>query len=182
MKIIDKHAPLKTIKVKGNHLPWVTSDLISVFRQRDRAWAKFHKTKEPADWEKYRLLRNKSKTLTRNAKSNYYKDSLIHDFKNPKQFWNKIKTLTNASDETVLHNQLKVNNTILHNPYLVAQAFNQHFSSVCTPTMSDSYAPFNNPPRCRSSFSFRKIAPIEVLKAITELKASSGPGLDGIEI
>lgn len=36
---IDKHAPFKTTKVKGVHLPWVTSDLICIFRQRDNAWA-----------------------------------------------------------------------------------------------------------------------------------------------
>lgn len=51
-EVLDKHAPLKTIKVKGNHLPWITSDLISIFRQRDNAWATFRKSKDPADWEK----------------------------------------------------------------------------------------------------------------------------------
>lgn len=83
-EVVDKHAPLKTTKVKGRHLPWITSDLITIFRQRDTAWATFRKSKDPADWEKYRQLRNTSKTMTRNAKSSYYKESLAHDFKNPK--------------------------------------------------------------------------------------------------
>jgi len=34
-----------------------------------------------------------SKTKTRNAKSNYFKDSLSNDFMNPKQFWKKLKPL-----------------------------------------------------------------------------------------
>ena len=67
--------------------------------------------------------------MMRNAKSNYYKESLIEDFKNPKQFWSKIKTITNASDKSV-PKQIKVNNEILQEPLLMAQAFNKHFSSV----------------------------------------------------
>ena len=178
-KMIDKHAPFKTIKVKGSHLPWISSDLISTFKLRDKAWAVYRRTRDPADWEKYRLLRNKSKILTRNSKSNYYNESLTNDYKNTKQFWKKIKTLTNAPDKTAHHTQLKVNDTILHNPLLVAQAFNQHFSSVCTPT-ADPYVIKNTPP-CHSTFSFRRITPVEVLNTINNLKVCSGPGLDGVE-
>lgn len=47
--------------------------------------------------------------------------------------------------------------------------------------MHDPYVIFNNPPSCHSSFSFTKILPLDVLKAITDLKACSSPGLDGIE-
>ena len=180
--IIDKHAPFKTIKVKGRHLPWITSELISTFRQRDKAWAVYRRTRDPADWEKYRLLRNKSKIMTRNSKSNYYSTSLTQDSKNPKQFWKKIKTFTNTSDKSAQYNQLKVNDTILHNPLLVAQAFNQHFSSVCAPTMQDPYVVSDSTPPCHHSrFSFRRITPVEVLNVIKDLKACSGPGLDGVE-
>ena len=178
-KIIDKHAPFKTIKIKGSHLPWISADLISTFKLRDKAWAVYRRTRDPADWEQYRLLRNKSKILTRNFKSNYYNESLTNDYKNTKQFWKKIKTLTNAPDKTAHHTQLKVNDTILHNPLLVAQAFNQHFSSVCTPT-ADPYV-INNTPPCHSTFSFRRITPVEVLTTINNLKVCSGPGLDGVE-
>lgn len=119
--------------------------------------------------------------MTRNAKSNYYKESLEHNFSNSKQFWRKIKTLTNSSEKNANCNQLKVNNTILHCPLMIAQAFNQHFSSVCTPTMQDPYVIHNQTPPCNSSFSFNKISPLDVLKAINDLKACSSPGLDGIE-
>ena len=182
--VINKHAPFKTVKVKGRHLPWVSSDLISIFRQRDNSWAKFRKTKDPVDWEQYRHLRNKSKTMTRNAKSNYFKESLDHDFKNPKQFWKTIKSVTNVSDKPPL-NQIRNNNIILKDPFLIAQAFNNHFSSVCSalisnPSSSDAFK-IVSPPRNSCVFSFRKITPAEVQDAINELKVSSGPGLDGIE-
>lgn len=104
--IINNHAPLKMTKVKGRHLPWISADLISLFRQRDAAWAR------DADWEEYRKLRNLSKTMTRNAKANYYKESLTEDFKNPKQFWCKIKSIINVSNKSIPR-QIKVTDKML---------------------------------------------------------------------
>ena len=181
--VIDKHAPLKTNKVKGRHLPWISADLIRLFRQRDAAWAIFHKSKNPADWDDYRRLRNLSKTMTRNAKSNYYKESLIEDFKNPKQFWSKIKSITNASVKSV-PKQIKVNNEILQEPLLMAQAFNTHFSSVSSIFPESSICGNLQPNKSltiNSTFSFRRITPVEVQTVINDLKMSTGSGLDGIE-
>lgn len=86
MNVINKHAPIRTIRVKGRHLPWLSSDLIKLFKQRDRAWAKYRLTRDSSDWENYRYLRNSCKVRSRNAKANYFKDRFLHDFHNPKQF------------------------------------------------------------------------------------------------
>lgn len=109
--VVDKHASWKTVKVKGKHLPWIDSDLISLFRQREKAWSTFRQTKDIADWEKYRQTYEQDKT--RNAKSNYYKECLTYDFKNPQQFWNKIKSIINTSNKHSV-NQIRVTNTVLH--------------------------------------------------------------------
>ena len=92
-KVIDKHAPWKSVRVKGRHLPWINSDLISLFRRRDNAWAKYRASKEQADWDTYKQLRNFCKTQTRNAEANYYRNSLCQDFKNPKQFWKRLNNI-----------------------------------------------------------------------------------------
>ncbi len=101
--------------------------------------------------------------MTRNAKSNYYKESLAHDFKNPKQIWNKIKTRINISDKT-LPNQIRVSNVILHDTLLVTQSFNQHFTTVCSAIMPDPSIgdDFNNVLSSHSTFSFRRITPVNV--------------------
>lgn len=65
--------------VKGNHLPWIDPELISLL-QRYKAWSIFCRTRTNADWEVYRQLRTMTKTKTRNAKSNYYKESLSSNF------------------------------------------------------------------------------------------------------
>lgn len=86
LKVIDKHAPWASVKVKGRHLPWIAGDLIYLFKQRDKAWEKYHLTKDLADWIEYKRLRNVCTVKTRNAKSDYYKNSLLNDFTNTKHF------------------------------------------------------------------------------------------------
>lgn len=182
--VVDRHAPWRTVKVKGKHLPWINSDLISLFRERDKAWATYRRTRDNADWEVYRQLRNMSKTKTRNAKSNYYKESLSSNFKNPKQFWNQIKTIINTSDKHSI-NKIRADDTIIHDSLTIAQTFNQHFSTVCSSLLPESniISPSSHISACpsSSSFSFRKISPLEVQNAINDLKMNSSPGLDGLE-
>lgn len=55
------------------HVSYVArSDLIDLLRERDKACAKYRRTKDPIDWESYRKLRNTSKTKTRNPKASSY--------------------------------------------------------------------------------------------------------------
>lgn len=105
---------------------------------------------------------------------------LFQDFKNPKQFGNEIPTIINASDKT-LTNQIRVNNVLLHDPLLVAQAFNQHLSSACSAITPDSSicGDSNNVLSSHSSLSFRRIMSVEVQDANTLVKVNRGPGLDG---
>ena len=180
--VIDVHAPIKTIRVKGRHLPWISSHLIKLFKERDKAWAKHRSTRDPGDWEHYRHLRNLSKTETRNAKSNYYKNSFSLDFHNPKQFWNKLNTFLNKTDKKTI-NQIQINNNTISDPLLISQAFNTHFSSIGVSQFPNSYITADSP-RLNAhagSFSFKKILPTDVFQAICELKDSCGPGPDGLE-
>lgn len=99
--VIDKHAPMKISRVKGRHLPWISSNLISLFKQRDKAWDKYRSSKDSTDWENFRYLRNLCKTKTRNAKSNCYKDSFSQDFQNSRQFWNHLNHILNKTKKAL---------------------------------------------------------------------------------
>ena len=65
----------------------------------------------------------------------------------------------------------------------MAQAFNKHFSTVCSSLIPDPFPDCNliNTLPSHSSFSFNKITPLNVQHVINDLKVSSGPGLGGIE-
>jgi len=57
LQVKDKHAPWASVKVKGRQLPWVAGDLIHLFKQRDKAWERYHVTKDLADWIEFKRLR-----------------------------------------------------------------------------------------------------------------------------
>ncbi len=120
--------------------------------------------------------------MTRNAKSNYYKDCLSNNLKNPKQFWNNIKYLLNTSDKSIIK-QIKGENTIVYYSLSIAQVFGNFFSTVCSNPTSNysSMNRFDKFTLSDSTFTFNKIKPIEVLKVIEQLSSTSGAGPDGIE-
>ena len=124
-KIIDKHAPFKSFRVSGRHLPWISTYLLNQYKQIDKAWAKYRLTKEQADWEIYKSLRNSCTTKTRNAKSNYFSDSLSLDFNNPRKFWNNLDNVLNKNNKNHI-TQIKINNEAISDPILMSQAFNKH--------------------------------------------------------
>lgn len=181
INVVNKHAPLRTIRVKGRHLPWINSYLINLYKKRDMAWRKYRLSKGLDDWETYRQLRNFCKTETRNAKSTYYKNSLSQEFRNPKQFWNKLNGMLNRSDKKHI-GQLNINNIATSDPELISNAFNKHFTSIGG---SNYFNTFDNEdfllqPSPSCSFSFNDIAPADVFNAICSIKGNScGP--DGLE-
>ncbi len=178
--VIDKHAPWKEIKVKGQHLPWISSDLINLFKQRDKAWKSYRETKDTADWEKYRPLRNLCKTKTGNAKSDFYENQLSENMHNPKQFWKNMNNILNKSNKSI-STQLRFNNNIIQDPLVISNIFNHHFTSVSSSYVFDPTCVSSINSSSNSSFSFRKILPVEVQCVINELKVDCGPGPEGIE-
>lgn len=182
IKVIDKHFPFRTIRVKGKHSPWISSHLISLFKEREKAWSKYRCTKSVPDWNHYKSLRNQCKTQTRNAKSSYYNDCFLKDFKNPRQFWDHLNRVLNRNSKTSV-NQIKVNDVSISDPSLIAHAFNQHFTEIgdsnhVISSINDHASTFSFTP---GSFTFNKIMPNDVFNAIANLKEYSSAGPDGIE-
>ena len=59
MNILNKHAPIKTLRVRGNNLPYVTTEVKSLMRQRDYLRGKANKTGSKYLRQAYQQLRNK---------------------------------------------------------------------------------------------------------------------------
>lgn len=70
--IFDKHAPVRTIRSKHKHLPWLTKEIMNLRRERDRARRLFSRTKLERDYNRFKALRNKVKSMCRNAKLKYF--------------------------------------------------------------------------------------------------------------
>ena len=72
MNIFNKHAPIKTIRGRGNNLPYVTAEVKSLIRQRDYLRGKANQTGIKYLRQAYQQLRNKVDYTLRKLKSDYY--------------------------------------------------------------------------------------------------------------
>lgn len=94
-----------------------------------------------------------------------------------------MNSLLNKTNRNI-KDHVTVNNQIISDPARISQAFNEHFTSVCSTqnynTLSMSSQPNHSIPSIR--FSFREILPLDVYRAIYVLKTNSSAGPDGVEV
>ena len=65
--VIDKHAPIKTHRIKNEvHPEWVTSDILDKIKQRDNL-------KKEGRFDNYRIARNEVSSIIQEAKRSVYK-------------------------------------------------------------------------------------------------------------
>ena len=58
-EICDKHAPMKSLRLKNRSNPWITHDIIKLMYQRYNVHANVIQKNDPLLWQKYRELRHK---------------------------------------------------------------------------------------------------------------------------
>ena len=93
--VINEHAPLKTTQVKAREVPFMNKRLKRAVREKTRMYNQYRKRPTPANWEQYRLQRNLTVTIRRDAIKAYFNDKCAGGAKNT-DFWPTIKPfLTN---------------------------------------------------------------------------------------
>ncbi|KAK3913324.1 hypothetical protein KUF71_022778 [Frankliniella fusca] len=92
MHVIDKHAPLKIVKVRHNVAPWMCGEILQLIKLRNKARIKHRKSGLTEDYEQFRLLRNRTKQLIRNSKVKYY-HSLFQGNTDSKSIWTTIRSM-----------------------------------------------------------------------------------------
>ena len=76
LDILNKHAPITYIQVKGNKIPYVTSQLKAMIRQRDYLRVKTNKTGSSVLRQAYSQGRAKVKQKLYGLRKNYYTSRL----------------------------------------------------------------------------------------------------------
>ena len=97
MDILSVMCPLKTYKQRENRKPWLTAEIYRVDL--------YNQTHHCRYLTMSKRLRNNINVLIDNAKSDFFKNTLNSNKKNPKKFWRIIKSFTdNTLDSNVIPN------------------------------------------------------------------------------
>ena len=102
MSVIDKLAPFKTKRVKGNSQEWFDGEVLESIALRDKLFKKFKRSKLNVDTEIYNNARNKSHRLILQKKREYFKNKLKEKIAEPKYLWKTLKSLGLSKKSSVL--------------------------------------------------------------------------------
>ena len=88
MEVLDDVAPIKEIRLKQKTEPWMTSTILDLIRQRDKAYYSFRKSGSADEYKVFAKLRNKIQRELKTSKANYFTDKIEEDKNNPKNYGN----------------------------------------------------------------------------------------------
>lgn len=165
--LFDKHVPLRKLKITNSTCPWFSRDIDKSIEDREIAYRMWKRNRTDSNFESWRVLRNKTKQMIRNAKTKFAYAKL-----NPQ-----------LPTQTLYRNlrQFGLIEVESNTPNFSANEFNQYF------TMSSNSQFSFNPPNVNfydsypNKFSFRNVSSIEVCNSINQLK-SNAVGVDNISI
>ena len=185
LAIVNKHAPLRTTRVRARGSPWITSELKKQMHDRDILKLRAIRSKNPNDWVHFKRQRNKVNSATRLAKEVYYQNMLNEHKGDSRKTWQIINELSSRNFVETSVKQLNVNEQSVTAPAEIAHEFNRYFATIGPKLASDipssdgnSY--LNYLTSTDKEFQFRPTSTNKVFSLLNKLKKSKAVGLDKI--
>jgi hypothetical protein len=200
MNVINEVAPLKTIRVKRDNLPWVDNEMRDLFSKRDalHTVATSYNDKSHQIWDLYRDLRNFCRSTLRQKMRSFFVEKTTKEFTTSKDFWkfyNKFVIKTKKSkDAQIISNIIDpISKSPVSESAEVANAFNEFFTNINGDSnltldaskdfINEKFRPYKqNNLLNTSSFSFEKFTEEKVIEAIKSLDSSSSCGITEVPV
>jgi len=161
--LFDQHVPLKSFTVNSSSCPWFTQRVKKCLKEKNKAYAKWKRTLSRADWDAYKVLRNRASLIARQEKKKVFNKKL-NPSQDPKALWRNIRQL----------NVHKKSHSVCN---LDPNDLNTYF----TPSSTSGFSCTNNSEAdvCTRRFKFFPIAEEDVTRCVLKIKTNA-IGEDGI--
>jgi hypothetical protein len=173
--LMEKHAPEKTFVPKKFKQPWMTKEIRTLMRKRDRLRAKYLNKGGEGNKECFRAARNNVHQKIRSAKSRYFYEKLDLSG-NTKTTWSILRSLNINSTAQQVDLTVSVDD------------LNRHYASVSSvknpeliSTTIGEYVMLTEDKDVNNSFHFRYVLPEQIIEAVTSI-TSNAKGVDLIPI
>ncbi len=187
LNTLNKHAPIKHIKIRGKSHPFIDDEIKQLIKLRDRKLNIFKQSRHMEDWKDYKQLRNSVKSSLRTAESNYVRNQIEKCKGNPRTMWKVIRGSLPTKEATKPCYQ--------NDHAVIANEFNSYFTSVGKSTADRVEALAENnhisitPPLPRLTnadsaerFEFTPVTRSQIRKIILKTPSNKAPGPDKIGI
>jgi len=140
--ILEQHAPLKSMKVRSNDVPYMTTEWKRAIRKKRRYANRYYKNPTLENLNLKNKWRNCATKLRRKAVKEYWKSKTDNLNSNPREFYKAFKpfidTKCHGTDSNVIN--LEINGNVVKDQIQVANHFAKYFS-----TMADDNNTTNQP-------------------------------------
>ena len=154
--------------------PWITDELKQLIRRKHVLFSKAKSSRSSEAWQDFKHVRNKVKNASKSAYWKYV-SKLFSTPDNKQSFWRFVREQKKSQCPA----SFQKDQTSLHKPADICQAFNDHFISI----HSSSASPPETPPPC--PLPIRESPPVRISlgwlqKNLLTLTPHKAPGPDGI--
>ena len=190
MTVIDKIAPYKSKRVKGNTQKWFDGEVLEKLNLRNKLFKKFKKSRLHIDKELYKKSKYDALKLIAPKKQACFEEKLSETIGKPKELWESLKSL-GMPKRTVISNfnAIEENDTLTYDTRSISKIFKNFFSNLAKslliklPNPPDKYN-LQSVLRYYSSFTISdyfclsNTSEEKVLKIMTNIESSKAAGVD----
>ena len=183
-EILDKHAPVKTQRVKHKYQPeWLTPEILDLMKERN-------KCKLSGNISAYKTLRNKVSALIDIAKKDAYRSKIEDGKSDPRNIWKLFQDfgIDKKERENKSNIKLKSDDKLVTNQIDLTEMFNDYFVNIASklkesPIQTD-FAKLNNYVSAKvpsdTEFKIPMTTHTFVKKFLSSLNVNKSTGLDNI--
>lgn len=183
--VADKHAPIRTKRVRHKKSPWITPHIRTLIINRNKLKRKAVINNTPDLWCDFKKVRNAVNNEIKEAKATFYRSQIESSLGNPKAIWNTINQLTHRKKtSTTSIRELKIDGKSFTEPVDLCEILNNHFIQVGSnlassiPVSETNFKDYVKP--VNTSFCLQKTTETIVLKLLNKLQVHKATGLDNI--
>ena len=131
IEVINKIAPLKTVRIKKTRGEWFDRELAEKLSLRDKLFKKLKSSCLNIDWEIYKKTKNDVQRLIKYKKKKYFEEKLTVNIAKPKNLWQALKSLGLPNKKTSQSNICLENiNGLLFDSISIAETFNSNSKTL----------------------------------------------------
>ena len=129
--LLTLHAPLRTKRVRSKRSPWITSKFKKRMHERDIVKLKAIRSKNPQDWDEFATKLTVWLRSQNVSQRNPLLQTIIYEHKNDsRRTWQTINELKSRKSNTPSTKELIVSGVSINKTTDLANAFNEHFSTI----------------------------------------------------
>ena len=119
--VLNKHAPIKRVKIKSKPNPFITPEIRQLMKTRDNWYKRARKTKDRLLWNAYKFFRQEVKLEIRLAEKVHFRSELQNSNGNSNSIWQRINRCLPKK---------KTSQKSTEDPAALANKFKEFYTSV----------------------------------------------------